>query len=72
VFVRVWGFLGPKQIRNCSYVVFFRLDGPFALRQAQATSENELWQPVIDRSYSANALFIVLAVAFGWMSVGAN
>lgn len=46
----------------------FRLEGPFAFPEAVSISENELLRPVIDRGFVANAVFLLVIAAFGWVN----
>ena len=52
-----------------AYVVFFRLQGPYASPKAWDIAANELFQPVIRRGFFANATLIGTMALFGCINL---
>jgi len=64
-----WALRRPKIALVCGYgqahVPIFRLQGPFATKEAQEVCANELWQPLMKRPFMMNFLFAFEALCFG-------
>ncbi|KAG5179313.1 hypothetical protein JKP88DRAFT_327142 [Tribonema minus] len=60
---------GPKALiayaLGQAYISFFRISGPFASPHALTAARSELWGPVVQRGFLANAAFTALLIPFG-------
>jgi len=52
-----------------AYITFFRLTGPFATKHSWHVASTELFTPVVQRGFVANAIFIATMAAFGAVSL---
>lgn len=52
-----------------AYISFFRLQGPFSTGQAWDVARSELYQPIVQRGFATNLIFVVVMVVFGSLSL---